>query len=92
MEPLLYSDHPWGTTFWSLYRGGLYEGYTNCTFGTWIPGHYTEVAFIQGWPLRGVPLRGGWSRLLTNFLCNLQFRKLAEKVAILAKPNGYKQS
>ncbi len=30
--------------------------YTNCSFGTWVPGRYTEVAFIQGWPLRGVPL------------------------------------
>ncbi len=25
----------------------------NCSFGTWIP---AEVAFIQGWLLRGVPL------------------------------------
>ncbi len=23
VEPL-YSGHPWGTTFWPLYRGGLY--------------------------------------------------------------------
>ncbi len=30
--------------------------YTNCSFGTWVPGRYTEVAFIQGWALRGVPL------------------------------------
>ncbi len=30
--------------------------YTNCSFGTWVPGRYTEVAFIQGWQLRGVPL------------------------------------
>ncbi len=55
----LYSCHPWGTTFWPLYRGGLYWGvvwYTNCSFGTWVPGRYTEVGFIQGWPLRGVPL------------------------------------
>ncbi len=29
---------------------------TNCSFGTWVPGRYTEVAFIQGWPLRGFPL------------------------------------
>ncbi len=28
----------------------------NCSFGTWVPGRYTEVAFIQGWLLRGVPL------------------------------------
>ncbi len=28
--------------------------YTNCSFGTWVPGCFTEVAFIQGWPLRGV--------------------------------------
>ena len=27
--------------------------YTNCSFGTWVPGRYTEVAFIQGWALRG---------------------------------------
>ncbi len=26
--------------------------YTNCSFGTWIPGRYTEVAFIQGWPYK----------------------------------------
>ncbi len=31
--------------------------YTNCSFGTWVPGRYTEVAFIQGWLLRGVPRR-----------------------------------
>ncbi len=29
---------------------------TNCSFGTWVPGRYTEVAIIQGWPLRGAPL------------------------------------
>ncbi len=29
--------------------------YTKCLFGTWIPGRYTEVAFIQGWP----SFRGG---------------------------------
>ncbi len=58
MEPL-YSGHPWGAKFWPLYRGGLYWGvvlYTNCSFGTWVPGRYIEVAFIQGWPLRGIPL------------------------------------
>ncbi len=58
VEPL-YSGHPWRTTFWPLYRDGLYWGvvlYTNCSFGTWVPGRYTEVAFIQGWPLRRVPL------------------------------------
>ncbi len=27
--------------------------YTNCSFVTWVP---TEVAFIQWWPLRGIPL------------------------------------
>ncbi len=62
MEPL-YSGHPWGTKFWPLYRGGLYCGvvlHTTCSFGTWIPGRYTEVAFIQGWPLRGVPLYILW--------------------------------
>ncbi len=32
---------------------------TNCSFGTWVPGRYIEVAFIQGWPLRGVPLYKG---------------------------------
>ncbi len=32
------------------------EGGSVCSFGTWIPGRYTEVAFIQGWPPRGVPL------------------------------------
>ena len=50
----LYSGHPWGTKFWPLHRGGLYWGvvlYTNCSFGTCVPGRYTEVAFIQGWPL-----------------------------------------
>ncbi len=26
--------------------------YTNCSFGTWVPGLYITV----GWPLRGVPL------------------------------------
>ncbi len=48
VEPL-YSGHPWGTKFWLLYRGGLYCGvvlHTNCSFGTWVPGRYTEVAFI----------------------------------------------
>ncbi len=30
--------------------------YTNCSFEIWVPGRYTEVAFIQGWPLRGVLL------------------------------------
>ncbi len=55
VEPL-YIDHPWGTKLWLLYRGGLYIEvsfcqYTNCSFGTWVPGRYTE-----GWPLRGVPL------------------------------------
>ncbi len=41
------------------FRGGLYWGvvlYTNCSFVTWVPGCYIAVAFIQGWPLRGVPL------------------------------------
>ena len=32
---------------------------TNCSFGTWVPGRYIEVAFIQGWPLRGVLLYKG---------------------------------
>ncbi len=64
VEPL-YSGHPWGTRYWPLYRGGLYWGvvlYTNCSFWTWVPGRYTEVVFIQGWPLRGVLLYmyGGW--------------------------------
>ncbi len=57
------------------YRGVVL--YTNCSFGTWIPGRsviYTEVA--QGWQLKGVPLtvlspippavlqvaKDGWSR------------------------------
>ena len=48
----------WGTTliFGRLYnyRGGLLilgvVLYTNCSFVTRIPGRYTEVAFIQGWP------------------------------------------
>ncbi len=32
--------------------------------GTWVPGCYTEVAFIQGWPLRGVPLY--WDKSVAN--------------------------
>ena len=51
VEPL-YSGHPWGTTFWPLYRGGLYWGVvlytTACSFGTWVPGRYTEVALFRG--------------------------------------------
>ncbi len=48
-----------GEQYFGRYIGVAFiEGlfYTNCSFGTWIPGRYTEVAFIQGWPLRGVPL------------------------------------
>ncbi len=30
--------------------------FAKCSFGTWVPGRYTEVTFIQGWPLRGAPL------------------------------------
>ncbi len=39
--------------------------------------------------------RGGWSRFLINlliFFVTSNSVKLAGKVAILAKPNGYKQS
>ncbi len=50
VEPL-HSGHPWGTKCWPLYRGGVYWGvvlYTNCSFGTWVPGRYTEVAVKRG--------------------------------------------
>ncbi len=30
--------------------------YTNCSFGTWVPGRYIAVGLYSGWPLRGVPL------------------------------------
>ncbi len=53
VEPL-YKRPPLGNNIWPLYRGGLYWGvvlYTNCSFGTWVPSRYTEVAFIQGWLL-----------------------------------------
>ncbi len=47
-----------GGNFFGRYIGVAFiKGlYTNCSFGTWIPGRYTEVTFIHGWPLRGVPL------------------------------------
>ncbi len=31
VEPL-YSDHPWGTTFWPLNRGALLRGYVHKLF------------------------------------------------------------
>ncbi len=34
----------WG---WPLLRG-CFVHKINCSFGTWVPGRYTEVAFIQG--------------------------------------------
>ena len=63
-NPSIYSSHPWGTKFWQLYIEvvfieGLFCTCTNRSFGTWVPDRYTEVhamAYIQEWPLRGVPL------------------------------------
>ncbi len=54
----LYSGHPWGTNVDRYIGVAFIEGLfcTHCSFGTWVPGRYTEVTFIQGWPLRGVPL------------------------------------
>ncbi len=42
---------PLGNTILAViqaYRGGGFVLYTNCSFGTWVPGRYTEVAFIEG--------------------------------------------
>ncbi len=60
MEP--HSGHPLGNNILAVYIGvafirGCFVQYTNCSFVTRIPGCYTEVAFIQGWP-RGPHCRG----------------------------------
>ncbi len=63
VEPL-YSGHPWGTTFWPLYFGryigvafieGLFSTQT-VHLGPGCLAVISQLAFIQGWPLRGVPL------------------------------------
>ncbi len=56
----LYSGHPWGTTFWPLYRGvafieGLFCAQT-VHLGPGCLAVISQLAFIQGRPLRGVPL------------------------------------
>ncbi len=71
MEPL-YSGHPWGTKCWPLYRGGPYWGvvlYTHCI----------EVAFIQGWPVKRVPLYTTWfSRETYSWLtCQCHYSEVA---------------
>ncbi len=48
MEPL-YSGHPWGIG--RYIEVAFIEGvvlYTSCSFGTWVPGCYTEVAVKRG--------------------------------------------
>ena len=48
MEPV-YSGHPWDTTSWLLYRGGLpiqWNLYIVVTLGTQLVGCYTEVVCL----------------------------------------------
>ncbi len=58
VEPL-YSGDPWGTTFWPLYRVAFIGGFLGTQTVYLGPGCLaiiSQLAFIQGWPLRGVPL------------------------------------
>ncbi len=53
-----YSGHPWEQNFGRYIGVAFIEGLF-CTLIVhlgpgFLHGHYTEVAFIQGWPLRGV--------------------------------------
>ncbi len=97
-----YSGHPWGTKFWPLDKGGLYWGFFHKLF-IWDLGscmavilYCTEVAFIQGWPLRGVPLytlrhcAAQWNVHLINepnlrkvFVCQFLFRILLKMKLLL---------
>ncbi len=39
-----------------------------------MPGRYTEVAFIQGWPLRGVPLNQNRPKLTVRvIICDCRY-------------------
>ena len=44
-----------------------------------MPGRYTEVAFIQGWPLRGVPLQ--WVIFVGINFRRKTFRKVSQILA-----------
>ncbi len=48
---IIVAMHPWGNNILTvIYRGGLYGGvvlYTNCSFGTWVPGRYRPL-FKEG--------------------------------------------
>ncbi len=49
MEPLN-SGHPWGTTFWPLYRGGLHWGFFVHKLFIWDlgPDRYIAVGLFSG--------------------------------------------
>ena len=59
----LYNGHLWGTQFWPLYRDGRYtemavvEGLfcvQTLHLGPVYLAVVSQLAFLQGWPLRGV--------------------------------------
>ncbi len=53
----------------------------NCSFGTWVLGRFTEVAFIQGWPLRGVSLTSNIIQLPLLYYCKTCRKALASAPA-----------
>ncbi len=60
MEPLY--SHPWGTTCRSLLR----DCFVTVHLGPGCLAVISQLAFIQGWPLRGVPLYMKVQKVSTN--------------------------
>ncbi len=91
MEPL-YSGHPEEQNFGRIiYSGGLYSGvvlYTNRSFGTWVPGRYTEVPFM---PLKGAPLYASGACALTPteaIQYTEKFTSLVSESIVLSRPGN----